>query len=396
MAKTKPYIYILLFFASGAMMAAATFFAGLGREELLRNTVVALAGAGVLDYLLADARLHNTLSYDNADHPGRFVPVYLLCLAAAMVMPQMSFLVWPYAAVFVVLSFFSCAQVGFYAGAYLLAMSVMLSGDADPGVFFMYLMSGAVAVAMFSHLDEELRVSAPIGVTLLLQSVFVFAYHFLFLHSKLRLDTIAIPLINLAVTGILLFVSTHIFAMSIIRKDTDRYMDINDPEFSLLSALKQKDREEYFRAIHTAYLAERIAADLSLDVKRIKSCAYYHRIGSLDGDPSSWEGIEHYFDEFEFPEEACALIREYLRIPFDGVRSKEATVVMFCELIVAKLMEIFQKDKDTHVEYDELIDRAFDSRLSSGMLNRSDLSIYEFDRMKALLKREKLYYDFLR
>ena len=386
----------LMWIITGVAVYAMSYVNGRGMEETLRNTVTALTGCGVLLYLMADARIHATLAYDNERHTGRFAGLYLICLAVSLFLPMITYLAWPYVVIFVLLSFFSDKTIGFYAGALLLLISVLLTQDGGAAAFFLYLTSGAVGCAMFDHLDEELKVTTPILVTLLMQTVLLIGYHVLFLHTAIGPETFVIPFINLVFSAVLLFVATHIFAMSVIRRDNDNYMDVNDPEFSLLSAMRQKNKDEYFRAIHTAYLADRIATDLSFNGKAIKSCAYYHRIGCLTDEMSDWDAIAHYFEEFDFPKEAVTLLKEYVKIPENGVISKEATTVMFCDTIVSSLMYMFKKDKDTKVNYDDLIDRVFAHKLEAGELTHSELTMKEFDRMRALLKREKLYYDFLR
>ena len=391
--RTEPLIVFLITVLSTITVTIAF---GNGTEELIRNTITAVIGAGVLCYQLVDTFMHKDFAYNNSEHPLRMLIIWILCLSAALVFSRISFLAWPYAAVFVLLSLFTDALTGMYAGTFLLLLSVLLGREGDATAFFMYMIIGVVAVVLFRRLDEDLHVMSAILTTLCIQFLMLVTYYVLFLHVELRLDIFVIPLINIGVTFVLLFVITHIFAMAVVRKDSDRYMDVNDPEFPLLAAIRRTERAEYFRAVHTAYLSERIAADLKLNTRAIKSLAYYHRIGVLDDNVSSFEKVAHYFDEFAFPKEAVALCEEYISRDGKNLVSKEATIVMFCDTIVAHLTKTFRINKDAHPDYDELIDNMINEKVSAGELNGSDLSYRELERVRALLKREKLYYDFLR
>ena len=59
-------------------------------------------------------------------------------------------------------------------------------------------------------------------------------------------------------------------------------------------------------------------------------------------------------------------------------------------------MTIFEKDKTAKIDSDRMIEEMIERRHVGGNFNHSDLSIAELNRVSKLLKKEKLYYDFLR
>ena len=172
-------------------------------------------------------------------------------------------------------------------------------------------------------------------------------------------------------------------------------MEINDPEFPLLVSLKEKDKDEYFRAIHTAYLAERIALGLSFNARAAKTCSYYHRIGAPEGK-LKWDEIKHFYEENNFPTEAVELLHEYIEPAKGSVKSKESLAVMLSETVIASIMYLLKKDKDIKIDYDKLIDSVLDKKMKEGQLKDFDVTFREFDAIGKILKKEKLYYDFLR
>jgi membrane-associated HD superfamily phosphohydrolase len=90
------------------------------------------------------------------------------------------------------------------------------------------------------------------------------------------------------------------------------------------------------------------------------------------------------------------LLEEYIKSGKKAPVSKEATIINLCEDLVNKLMAIFEKDKTAKIDSDRMIEEMIERRHISGSFNHSNLSIAELNRVSKLLKKEKLYYDFLR
>ena len=59
-------------------------------------------------------------------------------------------------------------------------------------------------------------------------------------------------------------------------------------------------------------------------------------------------------------------------------------------------MYLLKKDKDAKIDYDNLIDSIIDKKISEGELKDYDVTFRELEVMKKIMKKEKLYYDFLR
>ena len=162
-----------------------------------------------------------------------------------------------------------------------------------------------------------------------------------------------------------------------------------------MAELRQKNKDEYFRAIHTAYLAERIALDLGLNDRAVKTCSYYHRIGVLDGK-IKWADVEHYFVENNFPLEAMEFLHEYMEPKKGAIKSKEALTVQLSETVIASIMYLLKKDENAVIDYDQLIDKIIDKKIDDGELNDYAVTFRELERMRSIFKKEKLYYGFLR
>ncbi|RKM62370.1 hypothetical protein D6855_02840 [Butyrivibrio sp. CB08] len=390
-------IYATLFLFTGAFVFAFSFFVGKSYEAILRNTIVALLCAGTVLFMISDAngRGKEGFSYDNYYQKNRFILVFAVMVVLSCVLSLVPNEFWPYMSLFVILALFSNNEIGLVAGISFTTISVMLEANGSNGELFMYVLAGAVAIALLRDLKENTAVGLPVFISLIMQAVLIIAYNVLFQNRTFSINILILPILNLMLNLIMLLVFLNMFGVYVIRKSNDMYMEINDAAYPLLVQLKEKDKDEYFRAIHTGYLAERIALGLGFNDRAVKACAYYHRIGILDGG-LKWSDVEHYYLENNFPIEAVEFLHEYIEPPKGHIKTKEALAVQLSETVIASIMYLIKQNKDAKIDYDKLIDNLFDKKEASGELKDYAVTFMEYDRMRSILKKEKLYYDFLR
>ncbi|WP_024864659.1 hypothetical protein [Butyrivibrio sp. FCS014] len=390
-------LYGVMFVFTGLMVFGMSFAMGKSYEAILRNTIVSLVIAGTVIFMLLDAisRGREAMSYDNFYRKNRFGVVFMIMVILSCLFSLVPNAFWPYMSLFVILALFSNTEIGLASGIGFVIITVMLEENGDAGELFMYVVAGIVAVALFRDLKENTSIGLPVFISLLMQAVLLMAFNVLFQNRTFSINILILPVLNLMLNLIILLVFLNIFGVYVIRKSNDVYMDINDAEYPLLVSLKEKDKDEYFRAIHTAYLAERIAMGLGYNARAIKTCSYYHRIGILDGG-LKWADMEHYYLENNFPEEAVEFLHEYLEPVKGKAKSREALAVQLSETVIASIMYLVRQNKEVKIDYDKLIDDLFDKKEKEGELKNYGVTFYEYDQMRKILKKEKLYYDFLR
>ncbi len=387
------FVSAAIFFITISGTALCSFLFGTESEMILRNSVVVGLCAGIVLFLMAQAKESDLYDYDNQEYYGRFLLCYLIGLLIAMVCGKLPAGGWPFVPIFVLLALFSNSLIGICAGSTLLILSVMLSG-AEIGIFLLYFVSGIAAVCVFRGLDENYKVGVPIIVSLVVLTVNIMAEIILFDNVRLNFEIFMIPMINVVLTCILLLVILKIFSYFVIYKYRERYMEINDPECPLLVQLKDKSREEYYKAVHTAYLSDKIAKKLGFDDKVAKAGGYYHRIGCLKGE-NSWESVLEIGQEYRFPPEVLAVLREYLENA-SKIIHKETAVIYFAEAVVNSILLLIAKDSDAKLDYDQIIDTVFKKKQENSRFQECCLTVGELNQMKKIFKEEKLYYDFLR
>lgn len=396
--KRKPEVHIFFMQAAIFILTTAAMYIGgclknMDRTALLSNTVLAGLGAGTVLFLMAASKENGTYDYDNGEHRGRFFLLYILALLFAAAGAWLPAAGWPYMIIFIGLSLFSNMQIGAAAGTLLLFMTVMLSGTgAVPLV--LYLFCGLAGTALFGRLDENYRIGVPVTVSLLILIAGETAGTVLYMNEELSAELFLVPLMNTIVSAILLIVLLKLFSSLVIHKYRVKYLEINDPEFPLLAELKKCSREEYYKAVHTAYFCDRIARRLDLDADAAKAGGYYHGIGRLQGE-NTWETVQKACEENKFPPAAVKILKEFLN-KGNAVTEKETAVLLFADAVISAVLFLFARQPDVKPDYDQIIDTVFKKKLESGVLKECRLSLGELHIMQGIFKEEKLYYDFLR
>ena len=385
----EALIYLITVVGSGL----ASAFYGRTIIETAGLLILAAVGMGAVVFSIEQGIEKETFLFDNDVHLLRFALLYLLSLCGCLLFPMLPVGGWPYLAVFISLTIFSNQVTGISAGTVLLMITCMLySGNGSE--FFIYFIGGLIGATVFSYVNITFKVVLPLVISLMMQLVCLALQEVLFVNETLHLDMLLIPVVNLLVCTILLLILLKYFSFAVIYSKRDLYMDMNDPECPLLVELKSTSKEEYYHAIHTAYLCDRIAKRLNMDDALVKACGYYHRIGILKGE-NSWENVQTILEENQFPQRVKEILKEYLD-KSESIRSGETVVLLFSDTVISSINYLFSKEPNIQLDYEKIIGGIFKKRIESGIIDYSDLTFGQLQEMKKILTEEKLYYDFLR
>jgi len=330
--------------------------------------------------------------YNNAEHPGRFLAVYIIGLLLTVVHSFLPDKLWFFMPLAAMLVLFSGLQTGICSYMLILYLQMLLVG-AEPAVFVVYACIGLIGIMLFSHLDIEFLFGVPLFTGLVLLFVSLLAMEYI-ICGHLHFDAFLYAAINvfvsfLIMTSILKYVSYHI-----LHKNRDKYQEINDPEYALLTELKKTSQKAYYHAVHTAYFSEKIARKIGADEMLAKAGGYYHKIGKMRGSNNLKNALE-IAKEYHFPPQLVQLLKEY-----GGkntlLRSKEAAIVVLADAMVSSVMFLFEKDKNATLDYDQIVSVVFKKQMDSGLLDHCDLTMDQLRQIRTMFTEETLYYDFLR
>lgn len=384
---------VLMFLLTVSVSAVSSSLYQKGTIQTAGMTMIAAAGCGSVLFSIERSREEGSFLFDNEEHLGRFMIIYLISLLGSILFPLLPAGGWPYLVIFIGLMLFSNQMIGLSAGSVLLMISVMIQGS-NASTFFIYFVGGLVGITVFSYIDKSFKIWLPLLCSLLIQLVCLSVREVLFVNEVLHMQMFTIPAVNVLVCLILLLILLKYFSFSIIYGSRDIYMDINDPECPLLVELKEFSKNEYYHAIHTAYLCDRIAKKLNMDDAVVKACGYYHRIGMIKGE-NSWENVSSTLQEYNFPTEVQTILKEYIDRS-ERILSRETVVLLFCDTMISSVNYLFSKDPQIVLDYDKIISAIFKKKLESDIIDYSRISLGELREMRNILVEEKLYYDFLR
>lgn len=396
--KYQQLIYTLIgvCFFIGTVIAVliASWCYKIPRTELIRNVVLSGVGVGCIIFCVMQSIIQKELEYNNRNHLVRLLVLYFICLAVALCFPLLPVAGWPYVVIFIILSLFSNSFCGILASSFLLMMSTLLCTGGDLNSFFLYFVCGSVCAVLFSRLDENYKFGIPLLISAMVIILCETSNVVLMANERLNIEVFLIPTINVVVSLILILITLKVYGTFVVFEYRDTYLFINDTECPLLVELKSKFPEEYFHAVHVAYLSDKIAFRLKMDRNLIKTAAYYQRIGILKGENTT-ENRRSCCEEFSFPPQTILLIRE-INKQSSRPETKEAAAVLMADTIVSSITYIFKKNPDSKVDYKQIIDTVFHMKLDSGMFHNCNITVKEIDTMCKIFTEENLYYDFLR
>lgn len=330
--------------------------------------------------------------YDNERHRGRFYQSYMILFALASAFPMFTKTGWPFLFYAVVLTLFSNSVTGMVSYVSILSYTCLL-GQVDFNTFLVYFFSGMCVVILFSVLDEKFKIEIPLILSVLCFMVSLCANQIITQNANLSLQMFLVPMISLFLNIVLIFMFLWYINISVINREKNRFQEINDPEFELMEKIKEQGKEHYFHAIHTAYLCNKIATRLSMDVDTVRAAGFYHKAGIVKGE----DNIDNLMDickEYDFPEKVCDILKEYKKN--SRILKKETAVVVMSDAVISSIMQRFTQDKNAVIQYDEMIGQLFKNKMDRGIFNNCDISLHEMNQMKKILIEENLYYDFLR
>ncbi len=366
-----------------AAAAAGSFFQELDQYYFVRNMIFCGTCVFATIFLYLSAAITKSMAYDNAEYPGRFLGVFMLGVICALVFVKLPVSGWMFLFFYIALAQLSDQVTGVCGGTCLLVLTIVLHPQATLSAFLIYLLSGLIGIAFFSHLNEDFHTGIPIGLSLEFQIVLIFGGELLMQNKKLSWDAALVPLANTIMNCILICIFLQYYINKVARKVHNQYQMVNDPEYEAMAYMKEKSEKAYYHAIHTAYLVERICGELNLDVQPAKTAAYYYHL-----EQERWE-------DYPFPEQALELLKELLHTD-TPLHRKEAVVVLICDNVITTIQYLQGQAGQKEIQYEAVIRQLFEKRFSMERFADTEITLSNLRFIRQKLIEEKMYYDFLR
>lgn len=391
--KCKYIITSASLFVIPFLLSALTLLIKKESEGVFLRTLIFSIILGFINvFIYLYSHFTGKLDYDNDEHPLRYLITYGGCFLLACSFVFIDKNGWIYLSIGIALSLFSDSLCGLTGLASMLTLSCLLSNSSSI-TFFVYFAACLLGIAVFRDIDQNFNVSSSIIISSVSLLILETAGFILLENKKLSTEQFIIPIVNIAINVIALVFILKYFNLVVANRYRNKFLELNDQEYKELQKLKETSKEEYFRSIHTAYLAERMASSIGCDVDVAKNCAYYHRIKQVFN--LTGKECEQFTIDNNFPPKAKDVLLEFLDRRSKLI-NKESCIVYLSDKLISTILGIFKKDPAAKVNYSEIINSLMEKESTKETLKDSDLSYKDFRAIKKVMLDEQLYYDFLR
>lgn len=356
--------------------------------------IVVIFGICCTFYSFFYGKIHHKLDYDNEKHFVRFLLFFLLFLCVSIGLAFVPVTIWPIPVMAVCIMLFSNQVTGILCAGLFTTISVMASGQSVY-TFALYFLVSIVTVLVFYGIDESVKMGFPLFISLSAIAVVEMTFLFLSGGTTVSLDFLSLAIANLVLCGLLLVIVLKVFYTSVIFKDRDYFLSINDTEYPVMKQAKEKNKDVYMHAVHTAYLCDKLATALDIQAPEIKTAAYYHRIGEAFMEHPEEAYYEKLCEENKFPPAATALVLECSKTSGE-VHSLESCIVSIADAMISSIVYMFHRDPDLKPDYETIIQRLINQKIEQGMFLTADVTYRQVSIIQKTLLKETLYYDFLR
>lgn len=384
---------LIIIFTCAVSFCGAMLYS-LEEPQLIRTVIMCTLGSIISVFSIDQFHMAAKGSDRDTFSFVRFMVCYVISFVSSMLFPTVTSSIWPFLSIYVLLSLFSNTITGISAGSTCLLLSILLHGNTDSGVFYLYFVSGLFGCIIFSHLTEEFKVALPIILSEITLFVCLMTNIVLMQSDVLEFAMFLMPCINLFINLALLLIILKAYSSLVIHRYRDRLTDLADPECLLMKRLREKSEKEYYHSIHVSYFCDRISRKLGLDEISVKASGYYHHIGIIYGE-NSIDNIHKISEEYGFPPSLNVILDEYMSHNSD-VMSREALILLFSEWIVSSMEYLFSKDSKAVIDYESVIRSIFRQKFSKTAMWNSVMSLRDVNDMEQVFIDEKLYYDIMR
>ncbi len=392
-----------LFFFTLTAVGLGSILSDYDGSILIRNIIICCISMGVVLVVIIQSILHGEFDSGNQFQSKRLIITYMICITLVLILAVLSpdrlpdeiLFLFPFLAISVLFTLFSCFSVGYILYIHLMVFTVLLyTSDMEwtMNTMLLFLLSGLIGCVLVRSSKKTYPIWRMTGIMIGQYIVMFFA--FILLNSKDIIRMLIWLGFSIMIQALFLIAILYITEKNLVCRYAHQYEQLNQSEHELLMRLKEKDQDAYLHAVHTAYLCEKAATCLELDAQLSKAGGYYHKIGIIHAKDYYEKSIE-IGKEYQFPQPLMDLI-DQCSDKQDQPKQKEAIIVLMSELIVKTITYMYHKDPEQKINYQKIIQAVFQKQIEEGFLQKSNMTLNELFKLKEYYQSEDLYYDFLR
>lgn len=269
--------------------------------------------------------------------------------------------------------------------------------DRSYEYFLFYIVTGLLGIALFYGRRKTGKFADIIVVYVL---VYIVLYTGLILLKRIGLTPhlVIAPIAMLVMDVVIMYIITYRYYTNVVLVEENLYLDVVDPEYPLLIQLRDINKREYKRAIHTAHFTELFANKFGYDPVLMKGLGFYHRIGVLlEDDASLTMRTLALVMEQGFPKDIVDSLKEYGEAAPGKKISAEVSITIIVDTVLDRLMDEYSR-QHYNIDLNKFVDKTILGLFSGkdSLLKKSAIPYSDLEDIRKHLKGERIYYDFLR
>ncbi|MEE0685311.1 MAG: HDIG domain-containing protein [Lachnospiraceae bacterium] len=195
-------------------------------------------------------------------------------------------------------------------------------------------------------------------------------------------------IISVMITSVVCMVLANgvkIFADRIIYKKTPTIIirKLTSADSEVVQLIKKKSASLYYHSNEVAEMSRLAAKRIGADYNLAYAGGLFHDLGKVSGSEYIKEGLK-LAEQYGIPKDIRTIMVEHnvkSRLP----KSKEAAIVMLSDTVVSTIEYVKGTMDKKEISEQVLVENAINKRLTSGALNKSGLTIEEFNIIKETL-----------
>ncbi len=349
-----------------------------------------MIGTAILSYNTAQE--NDKLNFFNKGHMLRFS--VLFCIFQLMtffcgILPK-EFI--PISLFAVIISIFSNGFIGLLSLVLFVSYYGILNVN-DPTMLSCLMLAGAIGVAAFNETDLSKtfapRIAAYVSADFICNGIVYLSFG----EGESVVRFILFSLIRCVVSGFIIYALLKIMADRYVFDDHMFYSEVCDPGCEYLMSIESRSKSAYNRALHNAYLAEKIAAAMGYDTLFVKAGAYYLNARKYDvfGGVRVPSKFKRLMNALWNPDKDLIDDKNY-----DVKFKKEVAIIRFSDMYLKAVLYSFKKNENITPDYGKLTEVVVKKMIKEGDRIFTLFSLNELNELKSACKAEKKYYEFLR
>ncbi|MCR4590268.1 MAG: hypothetical protein K5668_05555 [Lachnospiraceae bacterium] len=365
--------------------AIVSYFRFFSVQEVIMNTVVAAALCIVAEIPLKKMAI-------DSEGAVYFVYSYLCGLLMAVLSGFSYEFILPLSGPAVLIGLLGGPVSGISALLLFCGISTIVLYESGLYFFFMFF-TGFLLILLFT-LDRDISIPSVIFTAFFIGAVTFYACCILS-ERKLSPENVVFPLIGIVLDFIIILVMSPKIYENVIDREENFINSILDPEYELLQRLKNENRPEYDKMIHSVHLINILMEKMGLERIKLNGTGYYCRIGVLRGENDNVaEKSLSMLHEREFPEEILEGILEYYA--YKGRRlSRESGVVLISNRLIFRIYEEKALHPETKIDFNQLVTDIMKDFTGERRVLQSDLSLNDLNIISDTMRKQEFYYDFI-